>query len=113
VELRSPDPSCNPYLALAVCLAAGLDGIERFMTPPGEVTGNLYTMGEEERRANGIEALPTDLGQALELMQQDKLVMDTLGEHVANAFLTSKRAEWAAYQAHVSDWERESYIIAY
>jgi glutamine synthetase len=70
-------------------------------------------MGEEERRANGIEALPTDLGQALELMQQDKLVMDTLGEHVANAFLTSKRAEWAAYQAHVSDWERESYIIAY
>lgn len=113
IELRSPDPCCNPYLALAVCLAAGLDGIERFMTPPSEVTENLYEMDEAGRRAKGIEDLPGDLNEALELMQQDKLVMDTLGPHVGQAYLDSKKAEWEEYRAHVSGWEREKYIIAY
>ena len=113
IELRSPDPCCNPYLALAVCLAAGLDGIARFMTPPSEVTENLYEMDEAGRRAKGIEDLPGDLNEALELMQQDSLVMDTLGPHVGQAYLDSKKAEWEAYRAHVSDWEREKYIIAY
>ena len=113
IELRSPDPCCNPYLALAVCLAAGLDGIERFMTPPSEVTENLYEMDEAGRRAKGIEDLPGDLNEALELMQQDSLVMDALGPHVGQAYLDSKKAEWEAYRAHVSDWEREKYIIAY
>ena len=113
IELRSPDPCCNPYLALAVCLAAGLDGIERFMTPPSEVTENLYEMDEAGRRAKGIEDLPGDLNEALELMQQDQLVMDTLGPHVGQAYLNSKEAEWEEYRAHVSGWEREKYIIAY
>ena len=113
VELRSPDPTCNPYLALAVSLAAGLDGIERFMTPPSEVKENLYDMDEAGRRANGVETLPRDLNEALQLMRQDKLVMDTLGEHVAQAFLRCKEAEWAEYNAHVSTWERDKYIIAY
>ena len=113
IELRSPDPCCNPYLALAVCLAAGLDGIERFMTPPSEVTENLYEMDEAGRRAKGIEDLPGDLNEALELMQQDQLVMDTLGPHVGQAYLDSKKAEWEEYSAHVSGWEREKYIIAY
>lgn len=113
VELRSPDPTCNPYLALAVSLAAGLDGIERFMTPPSEVKENLYDMDEAGRRANGVETLPRDLNEALYLMRQDKLVMDTLGEHVAQAFLRCKEAEWAEYNAHVSTWERDKYIIAY
>lgn len=113
IELRSPDPCCNPYLALAVCLAAGLDGIERFMTPPSEVTENLYEMDEAGRRAKGIEDLPGDLNEALEFMQQDQLVMDTLGPHVGQAYLDSKKAEWEEYRAHVSGWEREKYIIAY
>lgn len=113
IELRSPDPCCNPYLALAVCLAAGLDGIERFMTPPSEVTENLYEMDEAGRRAKGIEDLPGDLNEVLELMQQDQLVMDTLGPHVGQAYLDSKKAEWEEYRAHVSGWEREKYIIAY
>lgn len=113
IELRSPDPCCNPYLALAVCLAAGLDGIERFMTPPSEVTENLYEMDEAGRRAKGIEDLPGDLNEALELMQQDQLVMDTLGPHVGQAYLDSKKAEWEEYRAHVSGLEREKYIIAY
>ncbi len=113
VELRSPDPACNPYLALAVCLAAGLDGIEHFMTPPSEVTENLYTIDEAGLNAYGIQRLPSDLREALVLMQKDQLVMDTLGEHVGNAFLRVKQAEWEAYRAHVSDWERDKYIITY
>lgn len=113
VELRSPDPCCNPYLALAVCLAAGLDGIEHFMTPPSEVTENLYDMDEAGLKAHGIETLPGDLYEAVELMKQDKLIMDTLGEHVAQAYIDCKDKEWAEYRAHVSDWEREKYIIAY
>ena len=113
MELRSPDPTCNPYLALAVTLAAGLDGIERFMTPPSEVKENLYAMDEAGRRAKGVETLPRDLNEALELMRQDKLGMDTLGEHVAQAFLRSKQAEWEAYNAHVSAWEIDKYMIAY
>lgn len=113
VELRSPDPCCNPYLALAVCLASGLDGIEHFMTPPSEVTENLYDMDEAGLKAHGIETLPGSLHEALELMQGDKLVMDTLGEHVAQAYIDCKEREWAEYCAHVSTWEREKYIIAY
>ena len=113
VELRSPDPCCNPYLALAVCLAAGLDGIEHFMTPPSEVTENLYDMDEAGLKAHGIETLPGDLYEAVELMKQDKLIMDTLGEHVAQAYIDCKDKEWAESRAHVSDWEREKYIIAY
>lgn len=113
VELRSPDPCCNPYLALAVCLASGLDGIEHFMTPPSEVTENLYAMDEAGLKAHGIETLPENLHEALELMQSDKLIMDTLGEHVAQAYIDCKEREWAEYCAHVSTWEREKYIIAY
>lgn len=113
VELRSPDPCCNPYLALAVCLASGLDGIEHFMTPPSEVTENLYAMDEAGLKAHGIETLPESLHEALELMQNDKLIMDTLGEHVAQAYIDCKEREWAEYCAHVSTWEREKYIIAY
>ncbi len=113
VELRSPDPCCNPYLALAVCLASGLDGIEHFMTPPSEVTENLYDMDEAGLKAHGIETLPGNLYEALELMQEDKLIMDTLGEHVAQAYIDCKKREWAEYCAHVSTWEREKYIIAY
>lgn len=113
VELRSPDPCCNPYLALAVCLASGLDGIEHFMTPPSEVTENLYAMDEAGLKAHGIETLPESLHEALELMQSDKLIMDTLGEHVAQAYIDCKEREWAEYCAHVSTWEREKYIIAY
>lgn len=113
VELRSPDPTCNPYLALAVTLAAGLDGIERFMTPPSEVREDLNAMDEAVRRAKGVESLPRDLNEALELMRRDQLVMDTLGEHVAQAYLRTKQAEWEEYNTHVSAWETGKYMIAY
>ena len=92
MELRSPDPACNPYLAIAACLAAGLDGIERGLTPPPEIPGNIYEMDAATRSAFGIETLPRTLEEALEAMKQDQLVMDVLGEHVASHYLAGGRA---------------------
>ena len=113
VELRCPDPACNPYLELAVCLAAGLDGIEKGLTPPPEITDNIFAMSPAARRRRGIEALPGSLEEALVCMKKDKLIMDTLGEHVAANYLTGKWREWDEYRTRVSSWEREKYIINY
>ena len=113
VELRSPDPSCNPYLELAVCLAAGLDGIEKGMTPPDEVTENIFVMDETARKAHGIDSLPGSLEEAIHAMEADQLILDTLGEHVVTNYLDGKRREWDEYRTRVSSWEREKYIINY
>ena len=113
VELRSPDPACNPYLELAVCLAAGLDGIEKGMTPPPEVTDNIFAMSPATRKRRGIEALPGSLDEALECLKKDKLILDTLGEHVADNYIAGKKKEWEEYRTRVSSWEREKYIINY
>jgi glutamine synthetase len=113
VELRCPDPSCNPYLALAVCLAAGLDGIEKGMTPPAEITENIFAMDNATRKAKGIESLPGTLVDAIEFMQDDPIVMDTLGEHIAAHYIEGKEKEWDEYRTRVSSWERDKYIIAY
>ena len=113
VELRSPDPSCNPYLALAVCLAAGLDGIEKGMTPPSETKENIFAMSEEKRRAAGIDTLPDSLQSALIEMQADPLVMDTLGPHVSKAIIDAKTKEWEEYTTRVSSWEISKYLVTY
>ena len=113
VELRSPDPACNPYLELAVCLAAGLDGIEKGMTPPAEVTENIFVMDEAARKAHGIESLPGSLEEAIHALEADQLILDTLGEHVAGNYIAGKRKEWDEYRTRVSSWEREKYIINY
>ena len=113
VELRCPDPSCNPYLALAVCLAAGLDGIEKGMTPPPEITDNIFAMTPATRKRRGIEALPGSLDEALVYLKKDKLIMNTLGEHVATQYITGKEAEWDEYCTRVSSWERDKYMINY
>ena len=113
VELRSPDPSCNPYLELAVCLAAGLDGIEKGMTPPPEVTENIFAMDAQTRKAHGIDSLPGSLEEAIQALEADPLVLDTLGEHVVGNYLAGKRREWEEYRTRVSSWEREKYIINY
>jgi glutamine synthetase len=112
VELRCPDPACNPYLSLAVCLAAGLDGIAKNMTPPPEVTENIFAMTPAARRRRGIEALPGSLEEAL-AMKKDKLVMATLGQHVTSQYIAGKEAEWDEYRTRVSSWERDKYIINY
>ncbi len=113
VELRSPDPCCNPYLELAVCLAAGLDGIERKLTPPDEITENIYEMDAKARARKRIASLPASLEEALKAMKRDQLVMDTLGEHVTGQYIAGKEAEWAEYCTRVSSWEREKYIVVY
>ena len=113
VELRSPDPSCNPYLAFAVCLAAGLDGIEKGMTPPPEITENIFEMDAAARSDRGIDSLPGSLEEAIKAMQADQLVMDTLGTHVAENYIEGKMKEWDEYRTRVSSWEREKYIINY
>lgn len=113
VELRCPDPACNPYLSLAVCLMAGLDGIEKGLTPPDEITENIFAMSPEQRGSMGIEALPGSLEEALKALKQDKLIMDTLGEHVSSQYIAGKQAEWDEYRTRVSSWERDKYMINY
>ena len=113
IELRCPDPSCNPYLAFAVCLAAGLDGIERKLMPPEEITENIYAMNKDERQAHGIINLPTSLAEAIECMKSDSLILDTLGPHVSNRYIKGKLAEWHDYCIRVTDWELNRYMVAY
>ena len=91
VELRNPDPSCNPYLALAACLAAGLDGIERELEPPAEITENIFEMNETQRAACGIEDLPDSLEHALDSLQADPLMAEVLGPHIYAQFIAGKK----------------------
>ena len=113
VELRSPDPACNPYLAVAVCLAAGLDGIARDLTPPPEIAGDIYAMDDATREERGIHCLPDTLKDALEELEKDPLIMDVLGEHVATHYIQGKLDEWNEYQTRVSSWELEKYLVIY
>ena len=113
VELRSPDPACNPYLELAVLLAAGLDGIEKGMVPPAEITENIFQMDDDARAAAGIDSLPGSLEEAIKAMQADPRVLETLGGHVSENYIEGKAKEWDEYRTRVSSWEREKYIINY
>ena len=113
VELRSPDPACNPYLELAVLLAAGLDGIEKGMVPPAEITENIFQMDDDARAAAGIDSLPGSLEEAIKAMQADPMVLETLGGHVSENYIEVKAKEWDEYRTRVSSWEREKYIINY
>lgn len=113
LELRCPDPSCNPYLSLAVCLAAGLDGIEKGLTPPAEITENIFAMDTAARAAAGIASLPGSLAEAIEELKQDELIKATLGEHVVTHYIAGKEKEWDEYRTRVSNWELDKYMIAY
>jgi len=110
IEFRSPDPACNPYLAFALMLAAGLDGIEGEYELPPEASNNIYEMAEEERRTAGINSLPEDLYEAIELAAGSKLLRDVLGEHVHEFLIRNKREEWDAYKAYVTPYELERYL---
>ncbi len=110
VEYRSPDSACNPYLAFAVILAAGLKGIESGYELPREAATNLFAMTPEELAAEQIRTLPSSLNEAVAEMEHSELVAETLGEHVFEWFIRNKRAEWAAYKTHVSQFELDRYI---
>jgi glutamine synthetase len=109
IEYRAPDPSCNPYLAFSVVLAAGLKGIEEGYELPGETALNLYELSEEERLAEGIGMLPASLADAIALMERSELVAEALGEHVFEWFIRNKRAEWHAYKTQVTQFELDRY----
>lgn len=110
LELRMPDPSANPYLALAVQLAAGLDGIRRKQEPPEPVDRNIWSLSVRDRRRYRIQELPRDLGEAIALSKRSSFVKDALGEHVFQYFIAAKEQEWLDYIAQVHEWEIERYL---
>jgi len=113
MELRSPDPSANPYLALALCLAAGLDGIKNKLTPPEQIYSSIFAMSEEERKNAGIENLPSSLAEALEEFRKDPLPRHVLGEHIFERYVEAKSEEWEDYRTQVSQWEVDTYLLRY
>ncbi len=109
-ELRSPDPSCNPYLAFAAIIAAGLDGLENATYPGEPVRENIYEFTEEKRKQAGIPSLPGSLGKAVQALDEDEVIRDAIGEHTHEKFVTAKKAEWNEYKAQVSPWEINKYL---
>ncbi|MDR0449510.1 MAG: type I glutamate--ammonia ligase [Rickettsiales bacterium] len=110
VELRSPDPSCNPYLAFAVILQACMDGIKNKIQPAAPVEENIYKLSEAEREAKGIDSLPGSLGEAIHKMEKSEVAKKALGEHIFKEFLTAKKKEWDDFRKEVSRWEIERYL---
>lgn len=110
IEVRSPDPSCNPYLGLAVILKAGLDGVRNNLVPPASVEQNIYDMDLATRNEKGIESLPENLYEAVKELEQDKLIQDALGPHIFSRFVKAKTKEWESYSSRVYDWEIDEYL---
>jgi glutamine synthetase len=110
IELRSPDPTCNPYLAFAVMLSAGLDGIEKGNEAPGPVRENIYEFTEADRLERGIETLPSTLGQAVSALEDDDVILDALGPHVSEKYVQAKSHEYTEFLASVSEWELDRYL---
>ncbi|GAB4323580.1 MAG: type I glutamate--ammonia ligase [Candidatus Zixiibacteriota bacterium] len=110
IELRSPDPACNPYLAFACMLRAGLEGIEKGYKLPDPVEENIFHMSEDELKKHNIETLPGSLREACDLMAQSELMRDTLGDHVFNTLLANKRFEWDRYRTAVTSYELDEYL---
>jgi glutamine synthetase len=110
IELRSPDPSCNPYLALAVMIHAGLEGIETDADCPEPVRENIYEFDEQKREEYGIDTLPENLGQAVDALESDEVIREALGDHIGEKFVEAKRHEFEEYLVEVSDWELDRYL---
>jgi len=110
VELRNPDPACNPYLAFSVMLAAGLEGIKKKYKLLPEVTDNVYNMTEEQREKAGIECLPDDLFEAIKITEKSDLVRRALGDKVFEYFIRNKKDEWDEYRTQITKYEKEKYL---
>lgn len=113
VEYRSPDPTCNPYLAFAVILAAGLDGVKKKLAAPAPVEMNVYKMTDEQRKEANIQCLPRDLGEAIDALQADSVLTAVLGELATKQYIEAKRNEWEEYRTCVHQWELERYLDKY
>ncbi|UCD94648.1 MAG: glutamine synthetase, partial [Candidatus Zixiibacteriota bacterium] len=110
VELRSPDPACNPYLAFAVLLASGLAGIKNKYPLPPAIEENIFEMNREKRESLNIESLPDSLENAIRAMENSELIRETLGDHIFDALVANKRVEWDAYRMNVTDYEIDKYL---
>jgi len=110
IEYRSPDPACNPYLAFAVMLAAGLEGIEKGYPCPEPVEENVYEMSKQERQERGINHLPGSLWEAIELAEESDLLRRCLGDHLFHSLLSNKKIEWSDYRRQVTDYELKRYL---
>ena len=113
IELRSPDPSMNPYLALALCLAAGLDGIKNRINPPAEVQMNVFAMSEAEKETLNIAHMPESLKDAIDAFEADEFVQEVLGSHICKKLLQMKKQEWETYRSQVTNWELEEYLYKF
>ncbi len=113
IELRCPDPSCNPYLAFAAMLAAGIDGIENQTPLPEPVEENLYHFTDEDLKRRNVPTLPATLGEAVDEMEKDPIIRQALGDHVFDRLTEAQRAEWGEFRRHVSQWERDRYLEIY
>ena len=112
-ELRCPDPSCNPYLALAMMLNAGLDGVKNNLTPPAEVKRDIFEMNIADMEAEGITVLPANLKEAIDELKTSVIAKETLGEHIFEKYIESKEAEWDDFRTTVTEWELEKYLTIY
>jgi glutamine synthetase len=110
IEYRSPDPACNPYLAFAAMLGAGLAGIEAETELPPEASNNIYEMSPAERETAGIASLPQDLPDAIALAERSEVLREVLGEHVHEFLIRNKRAEWNGFKAYVTPYELDRYL---
>lgn len=113
IELRSPDTACNPYLALALCLAAGLDGIKNKMECPGRLDRNIASLSEDEIKALGIDVLPLNLRDAVDEFKKDEFLQSVLGKHITEKYVEAKTEEWETYMSNVTPWEIEQYLYKF
>ncbi len=113
IELRCPDSAANPYLALAVCLKAGLDGIKNQILPPESIDCNIFELSEEERKSHMVEMLPGTLQEAINELEKDEFIRSVLGEYVSEKYIQAKQKEWDAYKSQVSDWEVGQYLYKF
>ncbi len=112
-EVRVPDPSSNPYLALTVMLAAGIDGVKKNLIPPSPVERNIFSMTQEEKEKFGIKSLPTNLGSAIDNLKKDNVIKEALGEHIFSNFVAAKEMEWLEYITQVHKWEIDRYLTTF
>ena len=110
IEYRAPDPACNPYLAFACMLAAGLEGVEKGYTVPDPIEQNVFELSEAERKSRGIDHLPGSLSEAIEAAEGSELLRRCLGDHLLESLLLNKKVEWANFRSHVTDWETKRYL---
>ena len=113
LELRNPDPSCNPYLALAVILESGLDGIKKKLNPPHPVDKNIYELDEEKRRQLSIDSLPESIAEAIDYLNKDELIKKSIGSHACKIYMEAKKLEWDEYKNKITPWEIEQYLTKF